>query len=41
MLYTQLLAVSLGKVTASFGVTHFLGDDNRDRIVKRADDLCR
>lgn len=26
-----------GKITASFGVTHFLGDDNRDTIVKRAD----
>lgn len=28
----------VGKVTASFGVTHMLGEDNRDTVIKRADE---
>jgi diguanylate cyclase (GGDEF)-like protein len=28
----------VGKVTASFGVTHSLGEDNRDTVIKRADE---
>ena len=28
----------VGKATASFGVTHSLGEDNRDTVIKRADE---
>ena len=29
--------MGVGKITASFGFTHFLGDENKDTMIKRVD----